>query len=265
MAAGLEGVDRALRVLTLLGQRGDGWTLDELASETTLPKSSLHRLLTALKARGFAVQPAPNGPYLLGPAALEVAFGFHEKLDVPILMAPLLQDLVEPLQRDHPPRRARPAATSSTSTSARAPTRSGCRRPSGAAIRPTAPESARRCSRTRWSIGRPWTSTSTSYGPLVAQTPDDGRQSRKALNAELELTRSRGFALDLEENEPGVHCAAIAVTLGTGRPVAAVSVTAPTMRITRDQLDEIGLDLLASRRSISCPPAAPRPTARRAA
>src|SRR5215510_80870 len=94
MAAGLEGVDRALRVLTLLGQRGDGWTLDELASQIQLPKSSLHRLLTALKARGFAVQTAANGPYLLGPAALEVAFGFHERLDVPIMVAPLMQDLV---------------------------------------------------------------------------------------------------------------------------------------------------------------------------
>ena len=73
MANGLEGVDRALRVLTLLGQRGDGWTLDELANETGLPKSSLHRLLTTMKARGFAVQPAASGPYLLGPAALEVA------------------------------------------------------------------------------------------------------------------------------------------------------------------------------------------------
>ena len=114
-----------------------------------------------------------------------------------------------------------------------------------AATRPTAPESARRCSRTRWSIGRLWTQYVDDYGPLVAADPDDRRQSRKALNAELELTRSRGFALDLEENEPGVHCAAIAVTLGTGRPVAAVSVTAPTMRITREQLDEIGLDLLA--------------------
>ena len=79
----------------------------------------------------------------------------------------------------------------------------------------------------------------------AAGRPDaSDRCDAEALNAELELTRSRGFALDLEENEPGVHCAAIAVTLGTGRPVAAVSVTAPTMRITREQLDEIGLDLL---------------------
>src|SRR5262245_66260531 len=91
MANGLEGVDRALRVLTLLGQRGDGWTLDELANETGLPKSSLHRLLTTMKASGFAVQPAASGPYLLRPAALEGASGFDDRLAITVLSAPLLQ------------------------------------------------------------------------------------------------------------------------------------------------------------------------------
>lgn len=242
MAAGLEGVDRALRVLTLLGQRGDGWTLDELASETTLPKSSLHRLLTALKTRGFAVQPAPNGPYLLGPAALEVAFGFHEKLDVPILVAPLMQDLVDTYNETihlavlsggdvvYIDKRegTHPFRMSSTIGGRNPAYRTGV----GKAL--LAHTLVDRAAVDQYV---------TDYGPLVAQTPMTKRSS-KALNAELELTRSRGFALDLEENEPGVHCAAIAVTLGTGRPVAAVSVTAPTMRITRDQLQDIGLDLL---------------------
>lgn len=242
MANALEGVDRALRVLTLLGQRGDGWTLDELASETELPKSSLHRLLAALKARGFAVQPAPNGPYLLGPTAMEVAFGFHAKLDVPIMMAPLLQELVtrynetihlavlaggdvvyiDKREGTHPFR------MSSTIGGRNPAYRTGV----GKALL------------AHTLVDRAAVDDYVSrYGPLVRQTPSTVA-SAKSLNAELELTRSRGFALDLEENEPGVHCAAIAVTLGTGRPVAAVSVTAPTMRITRQQLDEIGLDLL---------------------
>lgn len=242
MAAGLEGVDRALRVLTLLGQRGDGWTLDELASETRLPKSSLHRLLTALKARGFAVQPAMNGPYLLGPAALEVAFGFHEKLDVPIMVAPLMQDLadrynetihlavlsggdvvyIDKREGTHPFR------MSSTIGGRNPAYRTGVGK---ALLAHTLAD--------REAVDR----YVEMYGPLVAQTPSTSA-SAEALNVELELTRSRGFALDLEENEPGVHCAAIAVTLGTGRPVAAVSVTSPTMRIRRDELHEIGLDLL---------------------
>jgi IclR family acetate operon transcriptional repressor len=242
MANGLEGVDRALRVLTLLGQRGDGWTLDELASETRLPKSSLHRLLMALKMRGFAVQPAPSGPYLLGPSALEVAFGFHEKLDVPIMMAPLLQELVDRYNETihlavlsggdvvYIDKRegTHPFRMSSTIGGRNPAYRTGVGK---ALLAHTLVD--------RSAVNQ----YVEKYGPLVRQTPATATTAT-ALNAELELTRSRGFALDLEENEPGVHCAAIAVTLGTGRPVAAVSVTAPTMRISRDQLDEIGLDLL---------------------
>jgi IclR family transcriptional regulator, acetate operon repressor len=243
MAAGLEGVDRALRVLTLLGQRGDGWTLDELASTTQLPKSSLHRLLTALKSRGFAVQPTTNGPYLLGPAAMEVAFGFHEKLDVPIMVAPLMQDLVDRYNETiH-------LAVLSGGDVVYIDKREG--------THPFRMKSVigGRNPAYRTGVGKALLAHKLtdreavdgyvdSYGPLLASTPTT-HATGDALNAELELIRSRGYALDLEENEPGVHCAAIAVTLGTGRPVAGISVTAPTLRIDRDQLHDIGRDLLA--------------------
>ena len=248
MANGLEGVDRALRVLTLLGQRGDGWTLDELANETGLPKSSLHRLLTTMKTRGFAVQPAASGPYLLGPAALEVAFGFHEKLDIPVLVAPLLQELVsrhnetthlavlsagdvvyiDKREGTHPFR------LSSTIGGRNPAYRTGVGKAMLAHLLPD-----------RKAVDA-WVKR---YGPLVRQTTSTAGSAR-ALNAELELTRSRGYALDLEENEPGVHCAAVALTLGTGRPVAAVSVTAPTTRVDRERLVGIGLDLLAAARHL---------------
>lgn len=248
VSGGLEGVDRALRVLSLLGLRGDGWTLDELASETSLPKSSLHRLLTTLKARGFAVQPMPSGPYLLGPTALEVAFGFHSRLDIPVLFAPLLQDLVDRHnetthlavlagadvvyidKRDG----VHPLRLSST-IGGRNP--AYCTGVGKALLAHSLPDRA---------AVDAWVA---AYGPLKRHTPTT-HASARALNAELELTRSRGYALDLEENEPGVHCAAVAVTLGTGSPVAAVSVTAPVMRLSREGLDLLGRDLLEATRHL---------------
>ena len=208
MTTGLEGVDRALRVLMLLGQRGDGWTLDELAAETRLPKSSLHRLLTTLKQRGFAVQAQPSGPYLLGPTALEVAFGFHARLDVPVLLAPLLQELVE---RHHETTHLAVLAGAEVvyidkregTHPFRLSSTIGGRNPAyctGVGKALLAQTVARPCGRRR--LGR------ASTGRCAAD-PDEAATA-EALNAELELTRSRGYALDLEENEPGVHCAAVA-------------------------------------------------------
>ncbi len=87
---GHESVDRALRVIETLGESGSGYTLEELSAATAIPKSTLHRTLAALKARGFAAQPRAGGPYTLGPQLLAVAFGFHERLDVRGLIHPLL-------------------------------------------------------------------------------------------------------------------------------------------------------------------------------
>ena len=59
-------VDRALRILGVMGEASRGLSLDELASRLDIPKSSLHRILAALKYRRFVSQPEPGGPYFLG-------------------------------------------------------------------------------------------------------------------------------------------------------------------------------------------------------
>src|SRR5450759_2021525 len=96
-ASPVESVDRALRTITLLGASPAGLTLDELARGTGLPKSSLHRLLGALRHRGFAAQSDDGGRYFLGTEMLRVAFAFHAGLDIPALTHPLLLRLRDAL------------------------------------------------------------------------------------------------------------------------------------------------------------------------
>ena len=56
------------------------------------------------------------------------------------------------------------------------------------------------------------------------------------LEADLTLSRQRGYALDDQENEPGIHCVAAPVFSGDGDVVGAFSVTAPVTRIDKDTL-----------------------------
>lgn len=56
------------------------------------------------------------------------------------------------------------------------------------------------------------------------------------LEADLALSRERGYALDDQENEPGIHCVAAPVFSGEGDVVGALSVTAPVTRIDKDTL-----------------------------
>lgn len=57
-----------------------------------------------------------------------------------------------------------------------------------------------------------------------------------ALEADLALSRERGYVLDDRENEPGIHCVAAPVFSGEGHIAGALSVTAPVARIDRETL-----------------------------
>jgi IclR family acetate operon transcriptional repressor len=57
------------------------------------------------------------------------------------------------------------------------------------------------------------------------------------LKRELSLIRERGYAIDDTEHEAEIRCAACPVRDHTGRVVAAVSLTAPTLRMSRDRIE----------------------------
>ena len=61
------------------------------------------------------------------------------------------------------------------------------------------------------------------YTPSTIAGPD-------AMRAELAEVRAAGFALDREEHEPGIICAAVPVLGPSGRAQAAVSITSSTAR-----------------------------------
>ncbi len=60
------------------------------------------------------------------------------------------------------------------------------------------------------------------------------------LLAELEKVRREGYALDEEENELGGRCLAAPVINHLGKPVAAISVSAPIQRLPKEKIPEYG-------------------------
>ena len=73
----------------------------------------------------------------------------------------------------------------------------------------------------------------------------------EALRAELEKTRRRGYAVDDEELEEGLRCIAVPVLDAQRQPVAAVSVSGPSFRVTAQKLPSIANHLLQCVRGIS--------------
>ena len=73
----------------------------------------------------------------------------------------------------------------------------------------------------------------------------------EALRAEIEKTRRRGYAVDDEELEEGLRCIAVPVLDAQRLPVAAVSVSGPSFRVTAQKLPSIANHLLQCVRGIS--------------
>ena len=71
------------------------------------------------------------------------------------------------------------------------------------------------------------------------------------LYQELEQVRRLGYALDNEENELGVRCIGTAVLDYSGRAAAALSISAPLMRMTDQRIEELAQYILKAREDIS--------------
>src|SRR6266487_248307 len=215
-------IDRALRVLTVVSTAPRGLSLDELASRLEVPKSSLHRILAALKYRRFVSQPEPGGPYFLGTELLATAFRFHDTLDLRALVHPLLARITAELNETTHMAvldgaeivyQDKLEATHSIKLSSVI----GGRNPANAT-----------------GVGKAllaWTYPTDEalhawarlHGPLPTPTQRTVGSVSK-LAEQLAEVRHRGYALDVEENETGVRCAAVPIFLGRPSPAAAVSI-----------------------------------------
>ncbi|MFD0889002.1 IclR family transcriptional regulator [Streptosporangium algeriense] len=231
-------VDRALLILQEIGRHSRGATLDELSTRLGLPKSSLHRLLSALKHRGFAAQPEPGGPYYLGTEMLATAFRFYETMDLRTLVHPLLTRLSEEF----------------------AETVHMAMLDGAEVVYLDKVEAVRSITMTSVIGGRDfahctgvgkvllaWTYPTDEaikvwverYGPLASRTRNT-ITSPARLAKHLAQVRESGYSLDLEENEAGVRCVSAPVFMGKSVPVAAVSVTALKDRMSPARMEEYG-------------------------
>ncbi len=85
---------------------------------------------------------------------------------------------------------------------------------------------------------------------LPQQTPNTITDIN-ALEAQLAQFRLQGYALDFEENEPGVNGIAASIFNGLGEVAAAISVCGPSNRLTEPVLEQIATHVMAAADSIT--------------
>jgi IclR family acetate operon transcriptional repressor len=225
--AASECVNKSLRILQRLGDAGsDGIALTRIAEGLDLPKASVHRALVALRRRGF-VEKSEFGRYVLGAAYLDVADSFlrgkrlrgllHEgvcnlsaRIDETCHLGVLSGNQVVYIDK------VEPKGAASTWSDI------GWRNPALATA-----------------LGRAITShkfldyesfASWFPGPVPHRTPHS-LDSLQDIWREVIIARQRGWAIEEQESQIGMSCVAVAVLRGH-TPIAAISVTAPSERLT---------------------------------
>src|SRR4051812_11805381 len=218
----IQVISRAATLLRALEGEAEGLSLSQLAERTSLPRSTVHRLLAALEVEGFVSAAPPNGRMRLGSTLLRLAGSGRP--DLQGLLRPSMQRLFEELNE-----------TIDLATLEGDHLRFVDQIP--------APHRLRAVS----AVGATFPLHCTANGKAVLALMDDDEvrrllparlqrhtpntiTSRKALFTELEALRAgSGIAFDRQEHTTGICAAGFAVRVPFGG-YAAITVPMPSQR-----------------------------------
>jgi IclR family transcriptional regulator, KDG regulon repressor len=242
----VNSVDRALVILEYLGTQTKEVGVRELGQAIGLSKSSVHRILQTLRARGFVRWNPDNARYSLGMRAFEVGCGILRSMEAHSAAKPFLEQLVGQLGET-----AFLGVIDDAELvyidkidgrrSVRMYADIGSRRP----LHSTAIGKALLAHLDRADIDR-----IIAARPLTRYTKNT-IVDPEALRQELDKIRRQGYSEDNEETEEGLYCVGAPLFNYSGRPVASISVAVPKIGQQNVQKDRIIKAVVASAGEIS--------------
>jgi IclR family transcriptional regulator, KDG regulon repressor len=219
-------VSRALDVIEVFMTVPGPLTIAQIGQRVDIPRSTLHELVYTLRERGYL--DADSDGFRLGLRLFELGSRYRSRLDLAAAGQEEAQEIVDACDET-----SQVAILDGTEVVyiAKVEGTNVLRLVSAVGLRLPA---------TCTGVGKALLA-SLPLGELDARYPTDADlpvmtpnsiRTRRALHAELEATRARGYALDDCESNIAVRCVAAPVIDGSGAAVAAISVSVPTVRWT---------------------------------
>ena len=228
-------VAKSIGILDILASKADtGISLTELSSLIEMPKSSTHRYLATLQELDLAGRKEGDRFYL-GTKVIELAGSFLMHSDLRNESQTILNELAE--------------KTGETVHLAV---------PSGSEVVYIAKVEGKYALGMFSHIGARLPMYCTALGKAILAFSSDTQVksvvegslpsrtansviSVEALEVELALTRSRGYAIDNEENEIGICCVGAPIFDYIATPIAAISISVPRQRMDEERYTSLGL------------------------
>ena len=211
--------------------------LIEISHILGINKSTVHRLLNSLIYMGYVQQDEETLKYYMTLKIVNVSANVLKQIDILSISQPYLKHLMEEtFETVHLVKRVdndicyiQKLAPLNTGRSIQMASYVGMVSPLyctavGKAIMSRLPESE---------VRQIWDAS------LVTAKTEFTLKSVDELLAELEEIRKCGYALDNEENELGVRCIAVSINNFTGGSDYAISISAPTSRMSDERIQEL--------------------------
>jgi len=232
---GVQSVDRALQIIETLAEDDEGYRLSDLAVRTGLSTSTAHRLLTTLEKRRFVQFDPTCSKWHVGAQSFAVGATFTRRRNVVAQAVPYLRKL-----RDRTRETANLAVVDDE------------------AIMVLTRVESREIMRSLTKLGGRVAMVASGVGKAVLATYSDAevgaiirhhgmpRLTEKSivrpgdLFKDLAAIRRQGYAVDNEEACMGLRCIAAVVYNDCSEPLAAISVSGMTSRVSDDRLPELG-------------------------
>lgn len=244
---GVQSLDRAFEIMEHLCAAPEGLAIRDLVAQTKLNKSTIHRMLQAMLQRGYVRQEAVTGRYCMTTKLCTLGSMIVDGLDLVRVARFPMEQLSQQLQETvHLVIREDTDIVyvhkvEAVSRSIRMASQIGMHRP----LYCTASGKAMLSCMSEEQVADIWQrSTVRAY-------TDTTIVSLPALQEALELCRQRRYALDLEENEPGVRCMATAIHDHTGAVCGALSVSVPQQHPMFYDMEQLVHPLLQAGDSIA--------------
>jgi DNA-binding IclR family transcriptional regulator len=242
----LQGLDRVVAILDLLGSSDNSMSLAEICQRMGLHKSTAHRALMALERTGM-IERAPASRYRLGLKLYDMGSRAVEQIDLRSRVHPHLRKLA-----------LRVNETVHLGV---------LHRTRVVYIDKVEPINRRVCISSRTGTSNPVYSTSLGKSILAYLPTEEAAKtvakiqftgftlktitSREELLEALDRVRRRGYAVDDEEMEIGTRCVGAPILDASGHPIAAVSISGSATRLAAHCVPTIAQHVIRCSKEIS--------------
>jgi DNA-binding IclR family transcriptional regulator len=242
----LKSVEKALQLLEAFSINHPELSVSELEVRLSLPKVSIYRFLRVLLKRGFLTQNPQTRKYRLGIKVFELGSLVLRNMELRKAAFPLIEELAQ---------HSGETVHLGILDGKEAVSIEGAE--SGHSLRISLP------------IGKRVYLHSTGIGKAILaflqneeieeiiqekglpRFMENTITDPDVLKKALQLIRERGYAVDNEENEPGVRCVAAPILDSSQHVIASLSISGPSVRITEERIPELATMVIETSHKVS--------------